>query len=68
MEKCDLFVAIGTSGMFYPAAGFVEIAKAIGAETHRFDVNLDGRGNHFNTCHFGAAGRTVSKWVNEFTF
>ena len=31
LERCDLFVAIGTSGQVYPAAGFVRIAAAAGA-------------------------------------
>lgn len=66
LEKCDLFVAIGTSGTVYPAAGFVELAKVRGAETHRFDVNPDGGRDHFKTCHFGAASKTVSVWVNKF--
>lgn len=38
LEQCDLFIAIGTSGTVYPAAGYVEIAKASGAQTHQFDV------------------------------
>jgi NAD-dependent deacetylase len=33
LERCDLFVAIGTSGLVYPAAGFVEIAGRAGART-----------------------------------
>jgi NAD-dependent deacetylase len=66
LEKCDLFVAIGTSGTVYPAAGFVEIAKAHGAQTHRFDVNLDGGSAHFSTCRLGEASHTVSAWVNEY--
>jgi NAD-dependent deacetylase len=33
LEKCDLFVSIGTSGLVYPAAAFLEIAKAHGAKT-----------------------------------
>lgn len=66
LEQCDLFVAIGTSGTVYPAAGFVEIAKAHGAATIRFDVNLDGVSDHFGTCRLGAASQTVSAWVNEY--
>lgn len=66
LEKCDLFVAIGTSGTVYPAAGFVEIAKAHGAQTHRFDVNLGRGSDHFGTCRLGAASQTVSAWANEF--
>jgi NAD-dependent deacetylase len=33
LADCDLFVAIGTSGLVYPAAGFVQRALAAGATT-----------------------------------
>ena len=65
LERCNLFVAIGTSGTVYPAAGFVEIAKAHGAETHQFDKNLDRGSHRFDLCHVGEAGQTLPKWVNE---
>jgi NAD-dependent deacetylase len=65
LKQCDLFVAIGTSGTVYPAAGFVEIAKANGAETHRFDIYLPLGSERFDKCHVGAAGKTVSAWMNE---
>jgi NAD-dependent deacetylase len=39
IEAADLFVAIGTSGEVYPAAGFVDIAAAAGAET--LEINLE---------------------------
>ena len=35
----DLFIAIGTSGKVYPAAGFVQEANAAGADT--IEINLD---------------------------
>ena len=66
LEQCDLFVAIGTSGTVYPAAGFVEIAKAHGAETHRFDIGMLLGSERFDQCHVGAASQTVSAWVNWF--
>jgi NAD-dependent deacetylase len=65
LEKCDLFVAIGTSGTVYPAAGFAELAKAHGAETHRFDIELAGGSHHFDLYHDGEAGQTLPRWVNE---
>lgn len=38
-EDCQLFIAIGTSGMVYPAASLAELAKSRGA---RFlEINLD---------------------------
>lgn len=39
LHACDLFVAIGTSGNVYPAAGFVQEALAAGA--HTIEVNLE---------------------------
>ena len=63
--KCDLFVAIGTSGTVYPAAGFVEIAKAHGAQTHRLDKNADRGSHRFDLCRVGEAGQTVTKWIYE---
>ncbi len=38
LERCDLFVAIGTSGHVYPAAGFVE---AVGPAAHTVELNLE---------------------------
>ncbi len=39
LENCDLFVAIGTSGNVYPAAGFVQVASQAGATT--LEINPD---------------------------
>jgi len=65
LEKCDLFIAVGTSGTVYPAASFVEIAKSHGAETSWFGKDLAGSSHHFDCCHVGEAGQTLPKWVNE---
>jgi NAD-dependent SIR2 family protein deacetylase len=32
-EGCDLFVSVGTSAVVYPAAGFIQVARAHGALT-----------------------------------
>ncbi|WP_430463023.1 Sir2 family NAD+-dependent deacetylase [Thalassolituus sp. LLYu03] len=39
LERCDLFVSIGTSGHVYPAAGFVQVARQAGA--HTVEINLE---------------------------
>jgi NAD-dependent deacetylase len=39
LAEADLFLAIGTSGHVYPAAGFVELARASGA--HTVELNLE---------------------------
>ncbi len=38
LAGCDLFVAIGTSGQVYPAAGFVEEVRAQG-RAHTIEIN-----------------------------
>ena len=65
LEKCDLFVAIGTSGTVYPAASFVEIAKYHGSEALRFDTAVSLENKHFDICHLGVAGKTVSAWISK---
>ncbi len=61
----DLFVAIGTSGAVYPAAGFVAEAAAQGAET--LEINLEpGEGSRFfDRRILGPASQTVPAWVES---
>ena len=65
LEVCDLFVSIGTSGAVYPAAGFVQDARAAGA--HTLELNLEpSDGSHFFTqSRHGPAGQLVPQWVEE---
>lgn len=64
LEDCDVFVSIGTSGQVYPAAAFLEIAKAHGAKTAVF--NMEALPQHPYVDHFiqGPAEVTVPQ---EFT-
>ena len=39
LDRCDIFLSIGTSGNVYPAAGFVEQARYAGART--VEINLE---------------------------
>lgn len=65
LEVCDLFVSIGTSGAVYPAAGFVQEAKAAGAQT--LELNLEpSEGSHwFHQTRLGPASGVVPEWVDE---
>ena len=38
LAECDMFIAIGTSVVVYPAAGFVRQAKLDGAKTYLFNL------------------------------
>ncbi len=62
---CDLFVSIGTSGAVYPAAGFVDWARAAGAKT--LEINLDPSAGAalFDEARHGPAGALVPQWVDE---
>ena len=63
LAKADLFVAIGTSGTVYPAAGFAAEARAQGAET--LEINLEPSGNVFDRVLTGPASQTVTDWVAQ---
>ncbi len=63
IAECDLFVSIGTSGNVYPAAGFVEWARAAGAAT--LEINLEPTGGRFARSRAGRAGTLVPTWVDE---
>jgi NAD-dependent deacetylase len=61
---CDLFVAIGTSGLVYPAAAFVHYAIGAGADT--LELNLDPeRLSDFRRVRRGPATENVPAWVEE---
>ena len=64
LSAADLFAAIGTSGEVYPAAGFVEMARAVGART--VELNLaPGRPGRFDEVRQGPATETLPAWVAE---
>ena len=60
---CDLFVAIGTSGNVYPAAGFYQAARAGGAET--VELNLERTGGSFDRGIYGSAIEVVPRFFGE---
>ena len=55
--ECDLFAAIGTSGVVFPAAGFYETAARSGAYT--VELNLESTGSEFDCVVEGPATVTV---------
>ena len=65
LAAAELFVAIGTSGVVYPAAGFVEFAKARGAQTLELNLAPSERASDFDQARFGPATEVVPTWVAE---
>lgn len=65
LANCDLFVAIGTSGQVYPAAGFCDLARARGA--HTVEINLEATaGSHRFAEHIaGPACDTVPEFFDR---
>lgn len=63
--RADLFVSIGTSGEVYPAAGFVEEAKAAGAETLEINLEPSRVPGLFDRVIAGPASRAVPGWVAD---
>lgn len=65
LERADLFVAIGTSGRVYPAAGFVQAAKHAGARTLEINLEPSDRAGDFEEHRTGPAAVLVPAWVDE---
>lgn len=65
LEACDLFVSIGTSGAVYPAAGFVQEARANGARTLELNLERSEGSRFFHETRLGAASVLVPEWVEE---
>jgi NAD-dependent deacetylase len=65
VAACDLFAAIGTSGVVYPAAGFVQAARRAGA--HTVELNLEPSEGHslFAERIYGPATEIVPAFVDE---
>ena len=39
LQNCDLFISVGTSGVVFPAAAFVQTVKYHGADTWEFTID-----------------------------
>jgi NAD-dependent deacetylase len=64
LERCDLFISIGTSGQVYPAAGFVAELRRTG-RAHTVELNLDPSDGHslFAEAIYGPATEVVPAYV-----
>jgi len=65
LSDCDLFVAIGTSGAVYPAAGFVQMADAFGADTLELNLAPSDVQSAFAAHRYGPATEVVPQWVAD---
>ncbi|RNF14408.1 NAD-dependent deacetylase [Trypanosoma conorhini] len=65
MKATDLFVAIGTSGNVYPAAGFVLQARENGAKTLELNLAPGENVSDFDESIYGKASVIVPEWVER---
>jgi NAD-dependent deacetylase len=65
LERCGLFLSIGTSGEVYPAAGFVLHVRRHQRGAHTVELNLEPSGNQplFQEHIYGPATETVPAYV-----
>ena len=63
LDRCTLFVSIGTSGNVYPAAGFVQQAKQSGAHTVELNLEPSDGASLFDETHYGPATDIVPRFV-----
>ena len=65
LRQSDLFISIGTSGVVFPAAGFVQTAKYYGADTVEFTLETTANNYLFDKHIYGKAGETFPMFVEE---
>ena len=65
LAEADLFAAIGTSGQVYPAAAFVQEARAAGAHTVELNLATSDVSRDFDEQHLGPASEVVPAWVEQ---
>jgi NAD-dependent deacetylase len=66
LAACDLFIAIGTSGQVYPAAGFVdEVRRHVRAHTVELNLEPSGVDGRFAERRRGPASELVRRYVDE---
>ena len=65
LPDAGLFVAIGTSGSVYPAAGFVREAQGCGIPTCELNLEPSDNAHAFDERRYGAASEIVPAWVDD---
>ena len=63
LSKCNLFMAVGTSGAVYPANTFARTARYHGADTVEFNLHPTMNGGDFCKHFFGRAGDVLPEYI-----
>lgn len=65
LSEASLFIAIGTSGNVYPAAGFVDVAASHGAHTVEINLEPSAVESFFDEKVYGLATEQVPAYVKK---
>ncbi|MDR0621903.1 MAG: NAD-dependent deacylase [Deltaproteobacteria bacterium] len=65
LYSCDLFVSIGTSGVVYPAASYINVAKRRGVPTVEINLEPTVSSSYFDKGFYGPATEAVPAWVES---
>lgn len=65
LADADIFIAIGTSGHVYPAAGFVHEARLHGAHTVELNTEPSRWAAKFAEKHYGLASEVVPAFIDK---
>ncbi len=65
LERCDLFVSIGTSSVVYPAAGFAQVARYNGATTVELNLEPSSHESKFDKAYYGLATQVVPNFFDK---
>jgi len=65
LVHADVFVSIGTSGNVYPAAGFVRLARQVGAKTVELNLEPSEGALAFDEARYGLATEVVPAYFAE---
>lgn len=66
VDNCDVFIVIGSSGHVYPAAGLVDVASQMGAETILVNLEEPVNASSFDEVYTGKAGEILPSLVESW--
>ena len=65
LAAADLFVAVGTSGAVYPAAGYVRQARSLGIPTCEINLDASDNADAFDTARYGPASEALPRFLAD---
>lgn len=65
LAQADYFISIGTSGNVYPAAGFVQVANQVSANTIELNLEPSLKESQFQQKIYGPASKIVPQFIDN---